>query len=74
MLTSTATLRSREEPYRLLVELARGKLNQVRNQLTEWVDVQKQVRKQLGPGGTSQLDTQTLERLRSLGYVGGAKK
>jgi arylsulfatase A-like enzyme len=43
-------------------------------QVVEWVDVQKQVRKQLGPGGTSKIDSQTLERLRSLGYVGGAKK
>jgi len=42
--------------------------------VTKWIDVQKQVRKQLGRGGTSNIDAQTLERLRSLGYVGGAKK
>jgi len=35
-ITSTTTLRERPEPYHLLVELARGKLNQVRNQLYEW--------------------------------------
>jgi hypothetical protein len=35
MVTST-TLRERPEPYRLLVELARGKLNQVRAQAVEW--------------------------------------
>ncbi len=33
---STTTLRERPEPYRLLVELARGKLNQVRSQAAEW--------------------------------------
>ncbi len=47
--------------------------NKFKPQIIEWVDVQKQVRKQLGPGGTSKMDTQTLERLRSLGYVGGRK-
>lgn len=35
-LTQTATLRERPVPYRLLVELARGKLNQVRNQSADW--------------------------------------
>jgi choline-sulfatase len=43
-------------------------------QTIEWVDVQRQVRKQLGPGGTSKMDPQTLERLRSLGYIGGARQ
>lgn len=33
---STATLRERPEPYRLPLELARGKIGQVRNQLAEW--------------------------------------
>lgn len=36
ILTTSATLRERPEPYRLLVELARGKLNQVRCQTVEW--------------------------------------
>lgn len=36
--TTTATLRERPEPYSLLVELARGKLNQVRMQAAEWGD------------------------------------
>jgi hypothetical protein len=35
VVTST-TLRERPEPYQLLVELARGKLNQVRAQTAEW--------------------------------------
>ena len=33
---SSCTLMERPEPYRLLVELTRGKLNQVRNQAWEW--------------------------------------
>ncbi len=38
-----------------------------------WIEQQKQVRKQLGPGAQSKIDTQNLERLRSLGYLGGKK-
>jgi hypothetical protein len=37
--TVTATLRERPLPYRLLVELARGKLNQVRNQAADWAQL-----------------------------------
>lgn len=33
---STATLMERPQPYHLVVELARGKLNQVRNQAADW--------------------------------------
>jgi GH35 family endo-1,4-beta-xylanase len=36
-LITTATLTQRDRPYLLPLELARGKLNQVRNQLAEWV-------------------------------------
>jgi len=36
LVVSTSTLRESEEPYRLLVELARGKLNQVRTQAEDW--------------------------------------
>jgi len=39
--------------------------------LSQWIEAQKQVRKLLGPGGKATLDAQTLERLRSLGYLGG---
>jgi hypothetical protein len=35
----SATLREREEPYHLLVELARGKLNQVRTQTADWKSI-----------------------------------
>ncbi|MBX7165558.1 MAG: endo-1,4-beta-xylanase [Pirellulales bacterium] len=36
LILNTATLIERAQPYVLEVELARGKLNQVRNQLAEW--------------------------------------
>lgn len=35
-IVGTATLAERSEPYNLAVELARGKLNEVRNQLADW--------------------------------------
>ncbi len=39
LVTSTATIRETDAPYRLMVELARGKLNQVRTQLAEWQSI-----------------------------------
>lgn len=36
LLASTATLIEREQPYCLVLELARGKITQVRNQAAEW--------------------------------------
>jgi hypothetical protein len=36
LIASTSTLRESDEPYRLLIELARGKINQVRMQSAEW--------------------------------------
>ena len=36
LLISTATLMQRDRPYLLPLELARGKLNQVRNQIADW--------------------------------------
>src|SRR3954452_14800417 len=35
-IVGTATLAERRDPYNLAVELARGKLNEVRNQLSDW--------------------------------------
>ncbi len=43
-------------------------------EILRWIDAQQQVRKQLGPSGRTKIDTQTLERLRSLGYLGGKEK
>lgn len=36
LITGTATLGERSQPYHLLTELARGKVNQVRNQAADW--------------------------------------
>jgi hypothetical protein len=36
LMLNTATLADRDEPYDLAVELARGRLNDVRNQLADW--------------------------------------
>lgn len=36
VMLSTGTLMQRERPYRLEIELARGKINQVRNQMEDW--------------------------------------
>lgn len=36
IINMTSTLRESDQPYRLLIELTRGKLNQVRNQMADW--------------------------------------
>lgn len=36
---ATATLMQRDRPYQLAVELARGKVNQVRNQIADWQSI-----------------------------------
>ncbi|HVX13428.1 MAG TPA: hypothetical protein VHC22_19750 [Pirellulales bacterium] len=36
---ATATLMQRDRPYHLAVELARGKVNQVRNQIADWQSI-----------------------------------
>ena len=38
-IVGTATLAERPTPYMLAVELARGKLNDIRNQLSEWMQM-----------------------------------
>jgi hypothetical protein len=38
-IVGTATLAERREPYNLAVELARGKLNDLRNQLADWTQM-----------------------------------
>jgi hypothetical protein len=39
LINATSTLRESDTPYRLLVELARGKLNQVRLQMADWEEI-----------------------------------
>ena len=60
--TGTATLGERPEPYSLAVELARGKLNDVRNQLADW--------KQMGLRVPPEVDSLVAEALR--GFFKGA--
>jgi arylsulfatase A-like enzyme len=46
----------------------------VRRQLAEvqqWIEAQKQIRPHLGSSGKVSMDPKALERLRSLGYIGG---
>lgn len=59
LVVSTSTLRERPEPYRLLVELARGKLNQVRTQTAEWQSI--------GLRTTEEFDRAVLEAGRQFG-------
>lgn len=49
LVLTTSTLMERDEPYVLVVELARGKLNQVRNQLAEWQTIGLGVPRELEP-------------------------
>ncbi len=46
-------------------------LRKFRAEIDQWIEPQQQVENPLGPGGTAPLDPQSLERLRSLGYIGG---
>ena len=46
----------------------------MKTDVLRWMQAQRAVKKQLGPSGTTQLDTETLRRLRSLGYLGGKEK
>ena len=41
-------------------------------EIGQWIDAQKQIRAVLGRGEKSTLDQQTIEQLRSLGYLGGS--
>ncbi len=59
LVVSTTTLRERDEPYRLLIELARGKLNQVRSQAAEWQSI--------GLRTTPEFDRAVVESSRQFG-------
>src|SRR3954469_13418414 len=50
VLINTATLAEREKPYQLEVELARGMLNNLRNQLAQWEALGLTVNKSLTDG------------------------
>lgn len=59
LMTSSATLMERAAPYSLNLELARGKLNQVRGQLADW--------KHVGLSTTPEFDAQYKDALREFG-------
>ena len=46
-------------------------VKKLRAEIDRWMKAQDQIKKLLGPGGTTTLDKQSIERLRSLGYLGG---
>ncbi|HSB13977.1 MAG TPA: sulfatase [Bryobacteraceae bacterium] len=48
-----------------------GVAQKLRAEIDQWLKAQDQIRKLLGPGGETTLDRQSIERLRSLGYLGG---
>lgn len=60
-IVGTATLAEREEPYELAVELARGKLNDVRNQAADW--------KQLGLRTTAPFEQALHEAQKALAHA-----
>jgi hypothetical protein len=44
-------------------------VNRFRKELFTWIEEQKQIREMLGPRGSRALDAQTIDKLRSLGYI-----
>jgi arylsulfatase A-like enzyme len=46
-------------------------VKRLRSELDRWMAAQTELAKALGPGGKSALDPQAIERLRTLGYIGG---
>jgi hypothetical protein len=65
LMTSTATVIERPQPYQLLVELARGKVNQVRSQASDWLMGGLQMSASLA----EELREASLQFARALGYV-----
>ncbi len=48
-----------------------AEVERMMTELGKWLDAQKRLRALLGKGARSVLDQQTLDQLRSLGYIGG---
>ncbi len=46
--------------------------NRMKSEILKWLEQEKAVKSRLGQSGARPLDNATLERLRSLGYLGGA--
>jgi hypothetical protein len=62
LMSTTATLMERAAPYNLLVELARGKVNQVRNQSADW----QSGGLQLAPALQQEIDAATSRFVRAI--------
>ncbi len=45
--------------------------DRMRLEILKWIGQENAVKARIGPGGSKPLDRNTLERLRSLGYLGG---
>ena len=43
----------------------------IKSEILQWIERENAVKARIGPGGSKPLDRNTLERLRSLGYLGG---
>ena len=50
-----------------------GEVEKKTSELAQWIAAQNKVRSLVGEKGTAPLDKQTIERLRSLGYLGGSE-
>ncbi len=49
-------------------------VDRIMAEVGQWMEAQKKIRAVLGRGAKSTLDAQTLEQLRSLGYLGGSRQ
>jgi arylsulfatase A-like enzyme len=49
-------------------------VDRMMTEIGKWMDAQKQIRTLLGRGAKAAMDKQTLEQLRSLGYLGGKQQ
>ena len=47
--------------------------DRMKQAVLKWMDQENAVKARIGPGGSKPLDRNTLDRLRSLGYLGGRK-
>jgi hypothetical protein len=48
-----------------------AEVERMMTEIGKWLAAQKQLRTMVGKGARSTLDKQTLDQLRSLGYIGG---
>ena len=63
--------RDRAEQKNVAAEHPR-EVDSMMNEIGKWIDAQNKIRVVLGHGGKSTMDQQTIDQLRSLGYLGGS--